>query len=83
MKLLNKCIPLFAILFFSINVYAQKIKTLSGDVSVLKNESAINIEFVYDGLSVGKYSNEKEYLDKKEEYNKKNQAEEIPGQKVG
>jgi hypothetical protein len=72
MKLLNKCIPLLSIIFFSINVYAQKIKTVSGNVSVLKNESTVNIEFVYDGMSVGKYSNEKEYLDKKkEEYNKK------------
>jgi len=61
-----------AIIFFSINVYAQKIKTVSGDVSVLKNESTVNIEFVYDGMTVGKYSNEKEYLNKKkEEYNKK------------
>ncbi|HMJ48192.1 MAG TPA: hypothetical protein VK498_12745 [Ferruginibacter sp.] len=72
MKLLNKCIVLLALVSFSVNTNAQKIKTVSGDLSPLKDETSINIEFLYDGMSVGKFDNEKEYLDKKTaEYNQK------------
>lgn len=72
MKLLNKCIALLTLVFFSLNTNAQKIKTTDGDLAVLKNESTINVEFVYDGMSVGKFDDEKEYIQKKtEEYNKK------------
>lgn len=72
MKFMIKCIAVLALVFFSLNTNAQSIKTTDGDLSVLKNESTINVEFVYDGMSVGKYDNEKEYIQKKtEEYNKK------------
>src|SRR5688572_950528 len=72
MKLLNKCIGFVALVLFSINTNAQKIKTVDGDLSPLKDETSINIEFVYAGMSVGKFDDEKEYIAKKtEEYNKK------------
>jgi hypothetical protein len=72
MKLLNKGLGLFAMALFALSANAQRIKTTDGDLSVLKNETAINIEFVYDGQSVGKFDSEKEYIQKKtEEYNKK------------
>ena len=72
MKLLNKCIGLLALVLFSINTNAQKIKTVDGDLSPLKDETSINIEFVYAGMSVGKFDDEKEYIAKKtDEYNKK------------
>jgi hypothetical protein len=72
MKHMIKFIALIALVFFTFNIEAQKIKLKEGDLSVLKNETAINIEFVYDGMSVGKYDTEKEYIQKKtEEYNKK------------
>lgn len=61
-----------AILFFATHVNAQKVKLQSGSLDALKSESAINIQFQYDGMSVGKFKTEKEYLDKKtEEYNSK------------
>ena len=72
MKNIKSCIAILAFILTAINLQAQKIKTTDGDLSVLKNETAINIEFTYDGMSVGKFDNEKDYLDKKtEEYNKK------------
>jgi hypothetical protein len=51
---------------------AQKVKTVSGNLDILKNESTVNVEFVYDNISVGKYKSEQEYISAKtEEYNKK------------
>ena len=72
MKLLNKCIAFFTLVIFSLNASAQRIKTVEGDLSVLKNESTINVEFEYDGMSVGKYDKEADYIKAKtDEYNKK------------
>jgi hypothetical protein len=72
MKIISKILQLLAVVSFSINTNAQKIKTTEGDLSVLANETAINVEFIYDGMSVGKFATEKEYIQKKtEEYNKK------------
>ena len=57
---------------FSFSSSAQRLKTLDGDISVLKSESTINVEFTYDGMAVGKFDNEKDYVAKKtDEYNKK------------
>lgn len=51
---------------------AQKLKLTEGDLSVLKDETAINFEFTYDNMAVGKFDAEKDYIEKKtEEYNKK------------
>ncbi len=72
MKKITGVFAILAILLFALQVDAQKIKTISGNDDVLKPETSINIEFVYDGLSVGKYSNEQDYIKAKtEEYNKK------------
>lgn len=72
MKLLTKCVALLTLVFFSIHTNAQKIKTREGDISVLKNETSINVEFLYDGMSVGSFTDENDYIKKKtEEYNKK------------
>ena len=72
MKLLNKCIAFFTLVIFSLHASAQRIKTVEGDLSVLKNESTINVEFEYDGMSVGKYDKEADYIKAKtDEYNKK------------
>ncbi len=69
---IKRCIALLGLVFSVLNMQAQKIKTTDGDLSVLKNEIAINIEFIYDGMSVGKFDSEKDYVEKKiEEYNKK------------
>lgn len=72
MKLIRKTLLLLTLAIFSLNLNAQKIKTVDGDLSALKNEETINIEFVYDGMSVGKYDKEADYIKAKtEEYNKK------------
>ncbi len=72
MKTVNKFVVMAALVFFALNTTAQRIKTIEGDLDVLKNETAINIEFTYDNMSVGKYDKESEYLDKKTaEYNSK------------
>ncbi len=72
MKLLTKFAAVIALLFFALNIQAQKLKTTEGDISVLKNESSINVEFTYDNMSVGKFAKEEDYIKKKvDEYNKK------------
>lgn len=65
---------IFAVSFIALAIAgkAQKVKLESGNLDALKSETSINIEFQYDGMSVGKYDTEKEYLEaKKAEYNKK------------
>jgi hypothetical protein len=50
---------------------ASKLKILSGDPSELKGKT-FNVEFIYDGMAVGKFDNENDYIAKKRsEYNEK------------
>lgn len=73
MKKITGIIAALVISCFFLQANAQKIKTIEGNPSVLKNESNINIEFTYDNVSVGKFNNEQDYIKKKtEEYNSKN-----------
>src|SRR6185436_12467374 len=72
MKLLTKVVAVLALVFFSVNTNAQKIKLREGDYSVIKGQASISVEFVYDGMSVGSYTDENEYIQKKkDDYNKK------------
>jgi hypothetical protein len=72
MKLVTKCAALLALVFFSINTNAQKIKLREGSTDVLKGQASVSVEFIYDGMSVGSYPDEKDYIQKKtEDYNKK------------
>ncbi|HTG57283.1 MAG TPA: hypothetical protein VL943_13490 [Niabella sp.] len=67
-----KQLLLAAALFIGMASSAQKIKKTKGDFTPLQSEKSINIEFKYDGLAVGKFKNEDDYVAKKtEEYNKK------------
>lgn len=43
--------------------YAQKIKTKSGDLSSLKDQTSINVEYDYEGMGVGKFKTQEEYLE--------------------
>ena len=64
---------LFLILFLCISLtsYGQKLKLVEGDVSALKGQTAVAIEFKYDNMAVGK-TTETEYVAKKKgDYNKK------------
>jgi hypothetical protein len=72
MKLITIFLSSLAIIVLSLNTNAQRIKTVEGNLDVLKNETTINIEFTYDNMSVGKYDKEADYLEKKKaEYNSK------------
>lgn len=72
---MKKLVNVIAVLMLSavmLQSTAQKIKTQSGNADILKSENSVNIEFVYDNISVGKYKSENEYIKAKtEEYNKK------------
>jgi hypothetical protein len=70
---MKKTIGLLLITFlFGLQTNAQKVKNTSGNADILKPESAINIEFNYDNIAVGKYKDEQEYITAKTaEYNKK------------
>ncbi len=72
MKLLHRG-ALLCLCLLALNIAtAQKVKLLEGDLSALKNEKTINTEFSYENMKVGKFNDEKEYIEKKkEEYNKK------------
>lgn len=72
MKTIKMLAAILSIVCFSQKIDAQKIKTIDGDPSILKNEKSINIEFTYNNMSVGKFEIEKDYIDKKKaEYNDK------------
>ena len=72
MKKITRVLAVLAMSFLFLQANAQKIKTNSGNPDILKAETALNIEFVYDNLSVGKFKSEAEYIKAKtEEYNKK------------
>ena len=72
MKKITRVLAVLAMSFLFLQANAQKIKTTSGNPDILKAETTINIEFVYDNISVGKFKSEQEYIAAKtEEYNKK------------
>jgi len=67
-----KKLLILALVAFTTQSFAQKMKVVQGDLSVLKGQSSINVEYVYDGQTVGKYSDESEYIaDRKAKYNEK------------
>ena len=60
------------ILFAMFNCFAQEVDFTKGDLSFLKGETTINIEFTYEKMSVGDFNKEAEYIKKRiEEENKK------------
>lgn len=72
MKLLTGFMAISLIALGSLNAGAQRIKTTNGNDGILKAETSVNIEFVYDGMSVGKFDKEADYIKAKtDEYNKK------------
>lgn len=61
-----------SLLFLSITAFAQEVDLTKGDLSILKGETTINIEFTYEKMAVGDFSKEADYIKKKrEEYNEK------------
>ena len=50
---------------------AQKVKLQDGSIAVLKGLKQVNVQFIYDGTTVGKKSEQDFLADKKADYNKK------------
>ena len=72
MKILKTSVLMLGFLLSFGIINAQGTNLASGDVSVLKAEKKINVEIVYDKVSVGDYSKESEYIKhKKDEMNAK------------
>lgn len=60
-----------AILLFA-NAQAQKVRLTDGSLDALKNVKKLNVKFDYNGMGVGKFASEDDYIaKKKEDYNKK------------
>jgi hypothetical protein len=71
---MNKLNIAFLMLFLAgtFTSSAQKIKLESGSFDFLKGVSELNVEYNYDKVSVGKFSNEADYIaQKKGDYNQK------------
>ncbi len=69
MKIL-KTVFVALIVFGAITVQAQKIKVTKGDLSFLKGQTAVLLEYDYSNMSVGKFDKEEDYIAKKvAEYN--------------
>jgi hypothetical protein len=73
MKFLNHCSAiLLALLCCLTFVKAQEVNLSKGNLAILKDETTINIEFIYEKMSVGDFSKEAEYIKKRtEELNEK------------
>ena len=78
---MKKILSLVIVGLFSIGlVSAQKVKVLKGDLAFLKGQSKLNVEYVYDGMKVGKKQTEEEYIkEKTTEANKKEAGKAILG----
>ena len=72
MKPLKFPVLVSAFLFALTSCFAQEVDLTKGDLSFLKGETTINIEFTFDRMSVGDFGKETDYIKKKtEEYNAK------------
>lgn len=72
MNLYKNCAIALTLLFTALITSAQDVDINSGDLSFLKDQKTINIEFTFNKLSVGDFSKEADYIKKKkEEYNAK------------
>ncbi|NVO18788.1 MAG: hypothetical protein HXX13_03760 [Bacteroidetes bacterium] len=67
----NSTILLLLTMFLALAGYSQKIKQISGNLTPLKGQKTINLEYSYDGVLVGDMK-ESDYINKKvSEYNSK------------
>ncbi len=68
---MKKLLLAITVMLFVGNIQAQRIKLVEGDLKFLKGVKDLNLQYTYDDMKVGKYS-EADYLaKKKEEYNNK------------
>lgn len=72
MKTLVSLVLFGAFLFARSSAFAQEVDLTKGDLSFLKGEKTINIEFSFEKMAVGDFGKEADYIKKKtEEYNAK------------
>ena len=65
MKTIKMLLAIAAILVSYISAYAQQVDLTRGDLSILKEENSINIEFTYDKMTVGDDGKEADYIKRK------------------
>ena len=71
MKKISIILLFGAFLFPGMTIFAQ-CKQITGDVSVLKGQTVINLQYDYSNMSVGKFKDEKDYVAKRtDDMNKK------------
>mgnify|MGYP001796090086 CR=1 FL=1 len=72
MKTIKSSLSILCLLIFGLTGFAQEVDLTKGDLSFLKGETTINIEFSFEKMAVGDFSKEADYIKKKiEEYNTK------------
>jgi len=72
MKIIKASVALIAFLFIFTGINAQEVNLAKGDLSILQNETTVNIEFTYDKMTVGDDGKEADYIKRKRtEYNDK------------
>jgi hypothetical protein len=62
MKSQKLLLAFLCLVFTSLKIHAQSVKIAEGDISALKGEKEINVEFTYDSMSVGKYEKESDFV---------------------
>jgi len=67
MKFLKTYMAILVLLLSSTFIKAQEVDISRGDLSIIKGETTINIEFTYEKMGVGDFSKEAEYIRKKKE----------------
>jgi hypothetical protein len=68
MKLLTNCIVVIAaFVLTSTAMQGQEVNITRGNLSILKDEKTINVEFTYEKMRVGEFGKEADYIKKKKE----------------
>lgn len=71
MKNLKTLIAIVLVATISSSAFGQKIKIKEGNLDFLSGAKSLKLEYTYDNMKVGKYSEEEYVAKKKKEYNKK------------
>lgn len=67
MKPFKACLAFIGMLLICFTGYTQEVDLTKGDLSFLKGETTINIEFTFEKMSVGDFSKEADYIKKRTE----------------
>jgi len=59
---MRNSLSILLIIFCTLSVLGQKIKTASGDISVLAGEKELSVTFGYDNIKVHGYATEEEFI---------------------